>query len=156
MSPSQMCLPIMESPLTRSANVFRVGLKPTDSIVTGIHSSDSCSRFRPNPAGIEPNRGISTTARRNACETSFRRSDLALPGIGNKKAFSDESLNMVFGGSFATPTELRRHFSRRGRGKASDELLADKIEDAALCFSQFTHTSHTASISREDCQPTAT
>ncbi len=64
--PSQLCFPIIESPVTRNAKVFRVALKPMDSIITGTHSPASCSRSRPKPAGIEPQTGISTTAARRA------------------------------------------------------------------------------------------
>src|ERR1035438_3441152 len=59
MSPSQMNFPIMESPTTRRANVFRVGLKPMDAISTLTHPSGSCSRSSANPAGMEPYKGIS-------------------------------------------------------------------------------------------------
>ena len=54
MSPSQMCFPIMESPTTRNANVFRVGLNPVLATSTEMQPSGCCSRSLENPAGIEP------------------------------------------------------------------------------------------------------
>ncbi len=79
MSPSQMCFPIIESPATRSANVFRVGLNPILATSTEMQPSGSCSRSLENPAGIVPNRGISTMLLRCFANGDVTRSDRALP-----------------------------------------------------------------------------
>src|SRR2546422_3898318 len=57
---------------SRKANVFRVGLNPMESIVTGMHSSASSSRSRPKPAGMEPKRGISTRSEEHTSELQSR------------------------------------------------------------------------------------
>ena len=55
--PSQICRPIIESPSTRKAEVFRVGVKPRLLISTVMQPSASCSRVCGVPAGIAPKNG---------------------------------------------------------------------------------------------------
>ena len=79
-SPGRMCLPIMESPRTSSANVRAVGLIPTVSMSTEMQPTASCWRSSANPAGMVPNRGMSTIRLRRDCKGEMTRKERALPG----------------------------------------------------------------------------
>jgi hypothetical protein len=70
----------MESPATRNANVFLVGLNPIVSMSTVTQPSACCSRLSAKLAGIQPNNGMSLMRLRSFVSGDLTRNDRALPG----------------------------------------------------------------------------
>ena len=69
----------METPRTRTANVFRVGVKPTLPMSTETQPSASGAPASGKPAGMAPSSGMSTMRLRSLASGEVTRSDRVLP-----------------------------------------------------------------------------
>ena len=112
MSPARMCLPIMDSPVTRRANVFRVGLNPMLDTSTDTQPSASA----PCLGETGRNGAEQWNIHDAAAELLQRRGDpqgTGLAGIRFNKAFALERRQMNGRRPVAGKTEALRDFPKR-------------------------------------------
>src|SRR5258708_2268313 len=151
-SPSQMFLPIIESPRATRAKVRRVQVMPRASRSMGMAPSANGSRFSGKPAGIEPRIGTATTRLRNRLSGATRRRERALPGSRLKYPLRINAATWSATARGLRKPKCRRISSRLGQSLPAPNCSSMKVKIRRCLFVSSTITIQIDSISGGRCQ----